>query len=72
VTVKQLIAKLQKLPQSHRVIIEKSTGGECSASPIDAIQVGHYRADSAWAGDVKHPDDLAESDEPVVVLTPVN
>lgn len=71
-TVKQLIAKLEKLPQSHRVIVDKATGGELAGSPLDSVNVGHYRADSTWAGDLIHPDDVAKGDVAVVVLSPVN
>lgn len=66
-TVKQLIAKLQKLPGSRKVIISKN-----DPSPLDSVEEGHYRADSTWSGELKHPDDVEDGDEKVVVLHPVN
>lgn len=69
-TVKQLIGKLKKLPQSHQVVVDKGQDG----SPLDSVSEGHYEADSTWSGALLHPDDVPdhENAKAVVVLHPVN
>lgn len=69
-TVKQLIAKLSKLPESHQVVIDKGQDG----SPLDSVELGHYEADSTWSGSLLHPDDVENHPKAkaVVVLYPVN
>lgn len=69
-TVKQLIAKLKKLPQNARVIMVKD-GEANGASPLAVVQTDFYRADSTGSGDIKHPDDKERGDKTVVSLWPV-
>lgn len=83
-TVKQLIAKLQEMPQNRRVILVTCSGATPNSSPLHSVDAGHYREESTWAGDVLHPDDVEEAKreakecgqkyeaEPVVILWPVH
>jgi hypothetical protein len=70
-TVKQLIAKLQALPQSHQVIINKHSG---EGSPLSDVEPSHYIAETTWSGHVVHPDDVPDYPEAkrCVVLWAVN
>ena len=69
--VKQLIEILQKLPETDKVIIVKSSG---EGSPLSSIDDGYYEAETTWYGNIIHPDDAADhaKAEKVVILSPVN
>ncbi len=74
-TVKELIEKLQSLPQDNVVIMSKDGEGN-EYSPLSDMSVGLYAAETTWRGDYYDPKDI-ESEErssydPVVCLWPVN
>jgi hypothetical protein len=79
VTVKQLIAKLEKL-DPDRVVVMRKDGEGNGHSPLSNLGDCIYRPDSTWSGDV-YPEDANEDDhgytkqkgdKKAVVLCPVN
>lgn len=78
-TVKQLIAQLQKLDQDRIVVLRKDAEGN-GHSPLADLDHCIYRPDSTWSGDV-YPENANEDDygyvkergdKKAVVLCPVN
>lgn len=73
-TVKQLIAKLKKLPQSALVVMSCDGEGN-NFSPLSTADESIYRPESGWAGQlVGHGGDYEKErgDRAAVVLWPVN
>jgi len=85
-TVKELIAELQLMPQDSIVILQKDAEGN-GYSPLSCVDPDAvYEADSTWSGDVystnwSAEDACMERDEwqefksstpPCVVLAPIN
>jgi len=73
-TVKQLIAKLQKLPQSALVVMSCDGEGN-NFHPLSVAEESIYRPESTWAGQlVGHGGDYKKErgDRSAVVLWPVN
>lgn len=75
-TVAELIAELQALPQDSIVILQKDAEGN-GYSPLCGVDGDCvYTADSSWSGEVAGPEDRAEGygaeGVPCVVLHPVN
>jgi len=71
VTVKQLIAKLSKLPPAAIVVVQKDGEGN-GYSPLDDLDLGTYRPDSTWSGERIDPSDKGPGDKAAVFLAPVN
>lgn len=73
-TVKELINKLQELPEDHKIVMSKDAEGN-SYSPLSNISEGVYVADSTWSGDYYDTGDAEEEEiegAPVICLWPVN
>jgi hypothetical protein len=83
-TVAELIAELQALPQDALVVLQKDAEGN-GHSPMAGFWIGGYRAVSTWSGDVGlleltaedvrqgfTTDDLATDGVVAAILYPVN
>lgn len=74
-TVAQLRETLAGLPDDMPVVMAKDEEGN-GYSPLDEVDPHrHYYAESTWSGEIRHPDDIEDDDQPdhiVVVLWPTN
>lgn len=74
-TVTQLRELLADLPDDMPVILSKDEEGNGFSPLAEADPHKHYYAESAWSGEIRHPDDIEAGDKPdhiVVVLWPTN
>lgn len=68
-TVAELVAELQAMPQDH-IVVMSSDGEGNDYSPLDDTEQGYYMPRSSWSGSMAHEaDGLPEN---CVILWPTN
>lgn len=71
-TVRELVRKLQELPQEALVVMSSDGEGN-SYSPLDSLWIGDYVAESTWSGNMFVEDELEPGEGVAAVcLDPTN